>query len=185
MDSLGHAFVANYRYLAQYNRWINHRVFDACEQLSDADRRRERGAFFGSITGSLNHILWADRLWLRRFAAQGVAFPALRSELLELPAGAIHGTVLHEEWSHLRSAREALDVAIEAWARDMPDDFPARDIRYSNTKGQLREHPAWQALTHFFNHQTHHRGQVTTLLSQAGVDPGVTDMIALTFSSSP
>jgi len=52
-------------------------------------------------------------------------------------------------------------------------------IRYSNTKGVQREHPAWQALTHFFNHQTHHRGQVTTLLAQAGVDPGVTDLIAI------
>jgi uncharacterized damage-inducible protein DinB len=111
--------------------------------------------------------------------AQGVAFPALTPELLELPAGALHGTVIHEEWARLREAREALDGAIEAWLRDMPDDFLCRNIRYSNTKGVPREHPAWQALTHFFNHQTHHRGQVTTLLSQAGVDVGLTDIIAL------
>lgn len=179
MDSLGHAFVANYQFLARYNRWFNGRLFDACEQLPDADRRRDRGAFFGSITASLNHVLWADRLWLRRFVAQGVAFPALTSDLLELPAGALHDAVIHEEWAQLRKAREALDVAIEAWLRDMPGDFLSRNIQYSNTKGVLRVHPAWQALTHFFNHQTHHRGQVTTLLSQAGVDVGLTDIIAL------
>jgi uncharacterized damage-inducible protein DinB len=79
----------------------------------------------------------------------------------------------------LRIAREAVDAAIEEWVRDMPDDFLSRNIQYSNTKSVLREHPAWQALTHFFNHQTHHRGQVTTLLSQAGVDVGSTDIIAL------
>jgi uncharacterized damage-inducible protein DinB len=71
------------------------------------------------------------------------------------------------------------DVAIENWVRDMPADFPLRIMRYSNTKGVKREHPAWQALTHFFNHQTHHRGQITTLLVQAGMDPGLTDLIAL------
>jgi uncharacterized damage-inducible protein DinB len=179
MDSPGHAFVANYQYLAQYNRWFNQRLFDACEQLSDADRRLDRGAFFGSITASLNHLLWADRLWLERFAAQGVAFPALTPELLELPVGARHETVLHAAWPELRKAREALDVAIEAWARDMPGDFPASTMRYSNTKGVPREHAAWKGLTHFFNHQAHHRGQVTTLLSQAGVDVGMTDIIAL------
>ncbi len=179
MDSLAHAFVENYRFLAEYNRWFNRRLFDACEQLSDADRRRDRGAFFGSITACLNHLLWADRLWLGRFVAQGVAFPALTTDLLELPAGALHDTVIHEDWTQLREAREALDVAIEVWVRDMPEDFLSRTIRYSNTKGVLREHAAWQALTHFFNHQTHHRGQVTTLLSQAGVDVGLTDIIAL------
>jgi uncharacterized damage-inducible protein DinB len=60
----------------------------------------------------------------------------------------------------------------------MADDFLTCAMRYSNTKGVRREHPAWIALTHFFNHQAHHRGQVTTLLMQAGVDPGVTDLIA-------
>ena len=179
MDSPGHSFVENYRFLARYNSWFNARLFDACEQLSDADRRADRGAFFGSISGSLNHLLWADRLWLRRFAAQGVAFPALRAELLELPPAAVHATVLHEDWTQLRQAREALDAAIEAWVRDMPADYPARTMQYANTKGVLREHPTWQALTHFFNHQTHHRGQITTLLSQAGVDVGMTDLIAL------
>jgi uncharacterized damage-inducible protein DinB len=173
------AFLLNYRWLARYNRWFNERLYDACERLSDEERRRDRGAFFGSVHGTLNHLVWADRVWLRRFAAQGVTFPSLSEEVLMLPAGASYGTVLHENWAALRSARAQLDGAIESWMGEMPADFPLAIMRYANTAGIAREHPAWRALTHFFNHQTHHRGQLTTLLMQAGVDPGVTDMIAM------
>jgi uncharacterized damage-inducible protein DinB len=175
----GSAFVENYRLLGRYSSWFNQRLYDACEQLPDAERRRDRGAFFGSIHGSLDHLMWADRTWLKRFAAQGVHFASLTDEVLTLPAGATHGTVVCENWTELRRQRTQLDAAIEAWTRDMPADFPSRTMRYANTKGVQREHPAWQALTHFFNHQTHHRGQVTTLLFQAGIDPGATDLIAL------
>jgi uncharacterized damage-inducible protein DinB len=173
------ALLENYRFLAGYNRWFNGRLYDACERLPDQERRRDRGAFFGSIHGTLNHLVWGDRLWLRRFADQGLAFAALGGNLLDLPPGAAHGTVLHEDWGELRRQRERLDMAIEEWVRDMPPGFLLQTMRYANSKGVRREHPAWQALTHFFNHQTHHRGQVTTLLAQAGIDPGVTDLIAL------
>lgn len=179
MEQASDALVANYRFLARYNRWFNERLYDACERLPDEERRRDRGAFFGSIHGSLNHLVWGDRLWLTRFGAQGVAFAALAGDVLALPPGALHGTIVHEDWSGLRAARVRLDDAIEGWTRDMPADFPLRTMRYSNSQGVQRAHPMWQALSHFFNHQTHHRGQVTTLLSQAGVDVGVTDMIAL------
>ena len=179
MDTSGSAFLANYQFLARYNTWFNERLYDACEKLPDEERRRDRGAFFHSIHGSLNHIVWADRLWLRRFAVQDVSFASLTPEVLVLPDGARHETHLHEGWTDLRQARAALDAAIKTWVRDMPQDFPVRTMRYANTKGVRREHPMWQALTHFFNHQTHHRGQITTLLSQAGVDVGMTDLIAL------
>lgn len=171
--------VDNYRFLAQYNRWFNQHLYATCAQLPNEERKRERGAFFGSIHGTLNHLVWGDRMWLARFAAQGVAFPSLRPDLLELPEGAMHGSVIHEDWADLCTARDRLDAAIEEWTRDMPADFPLRTMRYANSKGVQREHPAWKALTHFFNHQTHHRGQVTTLLAQAGIDPGATDLIAL------
>jgi uncharacterized damage-inducible protein DinB len=173
------AFLENYRFLARYNRWFNQRLYTACEQLPDEERKRERGAFFGSIHNTLNHLVWGDQTWLKRFAAQGVQFASLNGGLLNLPEGAMHAAVLHREWAALRAKREQLDEAIEAWVRDMPADFPLRTMRYSNSMGVKREHPMWQALTHFFNHQTHHRGQVTTLLAQAGIDPGVTDLIAL------
>jgi uncharacterized damage-inducible protein DinB len=173
-------FVDNYRYLARYNSWFNERLYDACEQLSDEERKRDRGAFFGSIHSTLNHVLWGDRLWLARFAAQEGAEPGpLGGGVLDLPAGAVHETVLYAHWAELRNARARLDVAIECWLAATPADFPARTMHYSNTKGVRREHPAWMGFTHLFNHQTHHRGQVTALLMQAGVDPGVTDLIAL------
>jgi uncharacterized damage-inducible protein DinB len=177
MDSRADTFLANYRYLAEYNRWFNQRLYDASERLGDAERRHGRGAFFGSIHGTLNHIVWADRLWLRRFKHQGFDFPALTEEVLQVPEGAMHAAVLYEDWSQLRAARTALDAAIEEWLRDMPPEFPLAPMRYANSKGVKRDHPAWKALTHFFNHQTHHRGQVTTLLFQLGHDPGVTDLI--------
>lgn len=176
---MDNAFVANFRFLARYNRWFNERLYAACETLADDERRRDRGAFFGSIHGTLTHLVWADKLWLARFAAQDVAFASLPPELLRLPPSATHGTPLHEDWNALKAERERLDRAIEGWTAEMPPDFPLRTMRYANTRGVQREHAAWQALTHFFNHQTHHRGQATTLLMQAGVDPGTTDLIAL------
>jgi len=173
------ALLDNYRFLARYNRWFNQRLYAACEQLSDEERKRDRGAFFGSIHGTLNHLVWGDQLWLKRFATQGMSFPALDGGLLALPQGAVHETVVHAQWGALRAQRERLDEAIENWVRDMPPGFLLQTMRYANSKGTRREHPAWQAMTHFFNHQTHHRGQVTALLAQAGIDPGVTDLIAL------
>jgi uncharacterized damage-inducible protein DinB len=169
----------NYRFLARYNRWFNERLYAAAAQLPVEERVRDRGAFFGSVHGTLNHLVWGDLVWLGRFAAQGVPFASLPAELLALPAGTSFATVLHAQWDELAAHRARLDAAIEAWTQEMEADFPARTIRYTNSSGVAREHPAWQALTHFFNHQTHHRGQVTTLLMQAGVDPGITDLTAL------
>ena len=147
--------------------------------MPDVERRRDRGAFFGSIHASLTHLVWGDKTWLQRFAAQGVSFESLPAVLLALPPGASAATPLHDDWAALKSERAQLDAAIEGWVAEMPADFPQRTMRYANTKGVQREHAMWKALTHFFNHQAHHRGQVTTLLMQAGVDPGVTDLIAL------
>jgi uncharacterized damage-inducible protein DinB len=174
MDTLGD----NYRFLAGYNRGFNDRLYGACETLTDAQRKQDRGAFFGSIHHTLTHLVLADKMWLTRFAAQGTAFAALPPALLALPAGADYTSDLHPRWQDLRRERDALDTAIEAWTAELSPGFLRSTMVYTNTKGVPRAHPAWQALTHFFNHQTHHRGQVTTLLMQTGVDVGVTDLIA-------
>ena len=114
-------------------------------------------------------------------------------ELFEGSEALFRGLDLHPHWDWSRrhpvirldfaggvvQSPERLDEAIETWVRDMPPEFLVKTMRYANSKGTQREHPAWQAMTHFFNHQTHHRGQATTLLAQAGIDPGVTDLIAL------
>ena len=179
MNGMDHAFADHYRFLARYNRWFNQRLYAVCAELSDEQRKSDRGAFFASIHGTLNHLVWGDLMWLGRFARQGVTFDALAPELLALPEGASYGTLVESDFAALRQRRDAIDAAIEDWLAQMPPDFPLRTMRYSNTKGVRREHPMWQAMTHFFNHQAHHRGQLTTLLSQAGLDAGVTDLIAL------
>lgn len=176
-------FCDNYRFLAEYNRWINTRVLAASDALGDEARKLDRGAFFGSIHRTLNHLLVADQIWLGRFAAcgmtNGLSFAALGGGVLDLPEGCGLDTELFADWARVTAKRLALDVAIENWMADMPEDFPCMVMRYGNSKGTERAHPVWQAMTHFFNHQTHHRGQVTTLISQAGGDIGITDLIAL------
>lgn len=169
----------NYAFFARYNCWFNERLYQSCEALTDEERRRDRGAFFASIHHTLTHLVWADKLWLQRFAAQGQRFAALTPAVLTLPDGADYSRDLYPDWADLRRTRAVLDAAIESWLGEMSPQFLLAPMRYSNMKGVLREHPAWQALSHFFNHQTHHRGQVTTLLTQAGATVGVTDLIAL------
>lgn len=183
MAGMSEIFIENYRFLARYNRWINQRLYAACDVLGDEERKRERGAFFGSIHRTLNHLVVADQIWLLRFAQcgsdHGVVFDCLNAAVLDLAPGSQLDTVAFDDWLALRGKREQLDGAIEQWAEDMPPDYPQFTMRYSNSKGVPRAHPAWQAMTHFFNHQTHHRAQAGTLLTQAGGDFGVTDLIAL------
>lgn len=173
------AFLENYRFLARYNRWMNQRLYAACEMLTDVERKADRGAFFKSIHHTLTHLVLADKMWLARFAGQGSAFAALAPELLAVPEGSDYTSNLHPDWVDLTQTRDALDSAMEQWLAEMAPDFLSSTMRYTNTKGVQRAHPVWQAMTHFFNHQTHHRGQVTTLLAQSGVDMGVTDLVAL------
>lgn len=107
MNRMDTAFVDNYRFLARYNRWFNQRLYAVCADLSDAQRTRDGGAFFGSIHGTLNHLVWGDLMWLGRFARQGVTFEALTPALLALPEGASHGTVMAQDFDALRQRRDA------------------------------------------------------------------------------
>jgi len=180
---MGPQLLDHYRWMAQYNTWFNGRLYDACEPLDDAVRKLDRGAFFGSIHRTLNHLIVADQIWLRRLRQCGVEngfdCQALSDAVLDLPAGHALNQPVFDDWIALRAKRSQIDAAIGVWLAEMPASFPGFTMRYSNTAGVQRQHPAWQALSHFFNHQTHHRGQATTLLMQAGVDPGVTDLLAL------
>ena len=173
------AFLENYHFLARYNRWINQRLYAACEALTDIERKADRGAFLKSIHHTLTHLVLADKMWLERFTRQGPVFASLAPELLAVPVGADYTSNVYPDWDDLKQTREALDTAIEAWVAEMSPEFLLGTMRYANTKGVQRAHPVWQAMAHFFNHQTHHRGQATALLTQAGVDVGITDLIAL------
>lgn len=160
------------RTMAQYNLWMNEKVYAACDRLTDAQRKADCGAFFKSIHSTLNHILWGDCIWLGRFT---------KDTLLEktYPKAAV-GTDLFDAWPALKAARESMDADILAWAKTLDDDWLVRDFNwYSGLTKSTRTRPAWLLVTHLFNHQAHHRGQVTTLLSQHGVDPGDTDLMLM------
>ena len=152
-----------YRSLARYNSLANERLYSACSDLSDRQRREDRAAFFSSIHGTLNHILLGDRIWLQRFA--GGTAPSTGLD-----------TILYQDFAELEAAREAEDRAIEAMVAGLEPGFEHRRIRYKNNQGLWYEDPMDLLLLHFFNHQTHHRGQVHDMICQIGVEPPVLDL---------
>ncbi len=148
---------------ARYNRLANETLYEACAALRDEERRRDLGAFFGSVHGTLNHLLLGDRIWMTRF--EGGSHPSTGL-----------GAILHDDFAGLRGARVAMDARIEAFFSRMPPDFTVGAIRYVNNAGFVSEDPLGVLLPHFFNHQTHHRAQVHTLLSQLGRTPPSLDL---------
>ena len=166
-----------YRALAGYNTWMNARLYALAATLSDAERRQDRGAFFRSIHGTFNHLLLTDRAWLHRFTGDPALSQSLDRDGRPIAYGGLDQE-LYADFALLRDERAQTDAAIEAWVATLDEARLAAPIRYRTTAGVAHEHPLWPALTHFFNHQTHHRGQVTTLFAQLGRDVGVTDFIA-------
>jgi len=153
------------RTMAAYNRWMNDRLYELSASLTDGERKRDVGAFFKSIHGTLNHLLLADHLWLGRFTGQSFVVAALDCEL-------------YADFDELRREREKTDATILQWVSTLSNDALFAAVTYESlVDPQPRRHALWFALTHFFNHQTHHRGQLTSLLAQRGMDPGVTDLI--------
>lgn len=169
---------APYPTLARYNRWMNERIYAAASALTDEDRKRDLGAFFRSIHGTLNHLLLTDRFWLRRFTGD----PRLH-ESRDAAGRAIEirglDQILYEDFADLRRERARTDADLIAWADGVTPEYLEGEMRYRTTGGVEYAHPRWPAVVHLFNHQTHHRGQVTALLTRLGQDPGVTDLIAM------
>ena len=163
--------------LANYNQWMNIKVYAAASALDAGELSRERGAFFGSIFGTLNHILVGDIIWLKRFAAH----PNLSASLdevaaLDNPRGLDH--CMFDDSAALAERRAWLDERIIVWTGGLTEHHMDLVIIYHNTQGVAANRRFSSLLLHFFNHQTHHRGQVSTLLHQAGADIGVTDLLA-------
>jgi uncharacterized damage-inducible protein DinB len=159
--------------MAQYNAWMNERLYALCADLPDAERRRDRGAFFGSIHATLNHIVYADLAFLSRFTGDPPQVPEL-------------GVDLYPDFAALHRARLALAARLCDWAATQQDDRLGESLTYaSKVDGRTRSVPRWVLVAHVFNHQTHHRGQVTTLLSQMGHDIGSTDLPFMPVWSAP
>lgn len=164
--------------MAAYNRWMNDKVYAAAAQLPHEAIAADRGAFFGSILGTLNHLLVADQVWLHRFAAHPSRFAAL-DPIRARPRPLDIAAIVHDRLPPLRAEREALDALIETWVVELSESDLDHALDYASMKGVPSRRRFGSLLMHFFNHQTHHRGQTTTLLTQAGVDVGATDLLGL------
>ena len=157
------SLVNNFQRLAKYNTLANRRLFETCARLGDAGRRKARPAFFGSIHGTLNHIMVGDRIWLARFAGEEV--PSINLD-----------AILYEDFDELRGARAFEDERIETFASGLDKEFLGGKIRYVNNEGKIYVDPVDLLVAHLFNHQTHHRGQVHDMLTQTNVPPPVLDL---------
>ena len=165
--------------MARYNHWMNDRLFAKVKELPGDAIAEDRDAFFGSILGTLNHIMFADIFWLHRFATHKGCHDALAHQLSEYPTPAALNETLFSDFSELTDNRRSLDGLILEFAETWSDQLLAELIHYRNRAGEKQERALGQLLQHFFNHQTHHRGQASTLLFQAGINPGPTDLLVM------
>ena len=141
---------------AAYNAWANERIYEAAAALTADQWNRDMGAFFKSMMGTLNHILVADRIWMKRFTGEGAAPATLDS-------------VLFEEFAKLRAAREAEDKRIIKWVGSLSEKSLSGRFTYMTaTDMRTISQRLAPALGHFFNHQTHHRGQAHLILTALG-----------------
>jgi uncharacterized damage-inducible protein DinB len=144
---------SRYQMFAGYNAWCNERLYAAAATVPEADYRADRGAFFGSLHGTLNHLLVGDRIWMRRFTGVGAQPPSLDA-------------ILHDDFDALREARRKEDTLISRYIDRLSEEDLKGTLRYKTVvRPQVIEQALAPALDHFFNHQTHHRGQAHALLS--------------------
>jgi uncharacterized damage-inducible protein DinB len=157
------------RTMARYNRWQNRNLYGAAEALDDTARRADRGAFFGSIHATLSHLLWGDTVWMSRFDGW------------EKPDVGIPGSGdWVAEWTDLSARRAEADAHILNWAEHVGEAALGGDLSwYSGALGRDVTKPMALCVAHFFNHQTHHRGQVHAMLTAAGARPGDTDLFIM------
>jgi uncharacterized damage-inducible protein DinB len=156
------------RTLAAYNAEMNRRIYAAAAQLPAEIRSADQGAFFGSVLATLNHLLWADQMWMSRF--DGWAKPAGSG-------GDPENLNRFEDFDTLTAERIRADAGIVAWAERVTQDWLDGQLAwYSGLAKTERTAPTGYLVMHMFNHQTHHRGQVHALLTRSHLDPGVTDL---------
>jgi len=154
------------QHLAAYNHWQNETIYEAATALTDAARKLDRAAFFRSIHETLDHIVWADQIWLSRFGGCAA------------PGGSISSsTAIHSDWGALRDQRRKVDRALIDWADGLrPSDLEGDLTWFSGAANREVCRPKPVLVAHMFNHQTHHRGQVHAMLTAAGLKGPVSDM---------
>lgn len=153
--------------MAQYGHWQNTNILQAVDSLDETERLKDRGAFFGSINGTLNHLLWGDRIWMARFA--GTREPRSAS----IPESVTETS----SWDEYRAARLEMDGIISQWSGEVDESWLQGDLSwFSGALNRTVSKPKQLLVIHFFNHGTHHRGQVHAMLTAAGAAPGATDL---------
>ena len=156
--------IKQFEMLARYNAWMNKNIFTICDSLGDDVRKKDMGAFFGSIHKTLDHILYGDKAWLERLCDSAYTPRDINK-------------ILYPDWQDLKKERFIVDKEIDSWVQSLNECKLNQIHTYtSNVDGKQRSVPYWALAQHIFHHQTHHRGQLTTLLSQLGVDFGSTDI---------
>ena len=164
--------------LAKYNETLNRQLYEAAATLPAEELHADRGAFFGSLFKTMNHLIAGDTIWLTRFALHPSRFRALEPLRGAPPPGSLTQS-FGDDLQALQQHRTRLDGVITALAGEVRQPDLDGVLAYPNSRGQLFQKCFGSLLLHFFNHQTHHRGQASTLLMQAGVDIGVTDLLVL------
>ena len=154
--------------LANYNKWQNDNIIESADKLDDEQRQKDVGAFFGSIQGTLSHLLWGDSIWLDRLTHTSYqASPIDDSGLV------------WSNWEQYKIARKAMDQRLIRWAETVTNNWLSGVLTYTTSRGIEVTKPIDLLVTHIFNHQTHHRGQVHCLLTQFGVATKDTDLLLL------
>ncbi len=165
------------RTMARYNKWQNQSLYAAADGLTPEARLHNRGAFFQSVHCTLSHILWGDHQWMSRFAADRVEKPPM---LVRTGGGNF------PDWSSLKLRRAEFDALIIEWANTLDPAWLEGDlVWYSGILKANVSKPSGFIVTHFFNHQTHHRGQVHAMLTAAGAKPDDTDLFLMHLDTSP
>lgn len=164
--------------MAKYNRWMNQRLYEAAFSLPEEEVTKDRGAYFGSIFQTLNHIAAGDTIWLHRFSKHPEA-TALQTALMRFSQPASLRQEVADSLSGLKIYRDEMDEVIMSWSLSLTPQQLMSVLVYRNMAGRPSSRNFGLLIQHFFNHQTHHRGQASTLLFQAGVDMGVTDLLAV------
>lgn len=159
-------FLSPFQIFARYGRAANERLYAQCALLDDSEYRKQRAGSFGSIHALLNHMLLADQIWTLRFEGNGQHTPPL-------------DTILFEDFGSLRETRADQDERIENFFAQATPEFLEGSLNYINSRGMAMTLPTMLAVGHFFNHQTHHRGQVHVMLSQTAVKPPALDLMLL------
>jgi uncharacterized damage-inducible protein DinB len=168
---------SHFLFMANYNARMNKQILSITENLSQDELTENKGAYFHSILGTLNHILVGDIIWLTRFNLHSERYESLK-DIIKLPKPKGLNDILYPDVKSFTYARRIIDLAIIKWLGSDIDkmDF-CHNLEYSNTKGVKSSRNFGELVSHLFNHQTHHRGQVSTLLNQMGHDIGATDYL--------